>query len=82
MLRGIKAIGVIDIMFSCCMWNLAKTGGWEAYEKITGEKADKLNNIMDEKETSIEEKMDKFQRLHDKIKFRAFGKVQIKENIR
>ena len=35
---------------------------------------------MGEVETSIEEKMDKFQRLHNKIKFRAFGKVQIKEN--
>ena len=51
-------------------------------DKNNWKKADKLNDIMDEKETSIEEKMDKFQRLHDKIKFRAFGKVQIKENTR
>ena len=52
------------------MWNLAKVGGWEAYEKITNEKAKTLNNIMDEKETSIEEKMEKFQRLHNKINFK------------
>ena len=61
------------------MWNLAKVGGWEAYEKITNEKAETLNKMMEEKETPIEEKMQRFKRLHDKIKFRAFGKVQIKE---
>ena len=61
------------------MWNLAKVGGWEAYEKITNEKSKALNNIVGEKETSIEEKMDRFQKLHNKIKFRAFGKVQIKK---
>ena len=37
---------------------------------------------MDEKDTSIEEKMLKFERLHTKIKFRAFGKVQIKDKKR
>ena len=64
------------------MWNLAKVGGWEAYEKITNEKAETLNKMMEEKETPIEEKMQRFKRLHDKIKFRAFGKVQIKETSR
>ena len=64
------------------MWNMAKEGGWEAYEKITGQKAKTLKKIMDEKDTSIEEKMLKFERLHTKIKFRAFGKVQIKDKKR
>ena len=48
------------------IWNLAKEGGWEAYEKITGEKANFLENIMKEEEKSIEEKMEKFQKLHIK----------------
>ena len=34
------------------MWNMAKEGGWEAYEKITEEKATALKKIMDEKDTS------------------------------
>ena len=62
------------------IWNLAKEGGWEAYEKVTREKANVLENILKEEEKSIEEKMEKFRKLHNKIKFRAFGKVRIKEN--
>ena len=62
------------------IWNLAKEGGWEAYEKVTREKANVLENILKEEEKTIEEKMEKFRKLHNKIKFRAFGKVRIKEN--
>jgi glutamate synthase domain-containing protein 2 len=37
---------------------------------------------MDEKETSVEEKMVKFKKLHNKVLYRSFGKVQIKQNSR
>ena len=60
-------------------WNLAKEGGWEMYERITEEKSKKLNKIVKEN-SSIEEKMVKFEKLHDRIKYEAFGKVKVKSN--
>ena len=60
-------------------WNLAKVGGWELYERISQEKSKKLNKIVKEN-LPIEEKMMKVEKLHNRVKFEAFGKVKIKSN--
>ena len=62
---------------STLKWNLAREGGWEMYERITQKKSKKLNKIVQE-ESPIEEKMEKYEKLHDRIKYEAFGKVKVK----
>ena len=57
------------------VWNLAKEGGWEQYSLLSEKYSEVLENIIESKETSVEEKMIHFDRIHDKIKFKAFGKV-------
>ena len=59
------------------MWNLAKEGGWKKYENISEELSDALMKVVEDKKTNIEEKMEKFDKIHDKIKYKAFGKVTI-----
>ena len=58
-------------------WNLAKEGGWQSYERISVEKSKKLNKIVKEN-LPIEEKMVKIEKLHNRVKFEAFGKVKVK----
>ena len=58
------------------MWNLAKEGGWRHYEILTNKYSEALERVLD-KEDCIEVKMKKFNSIHDKIKFEAFGKVTI-----
>jgi hypothetical protein len=54
-------------------WNLAKEGGWENY-KVLGEKCKKA---FETEEKTIEEAYKIFEKQHDKICFKAFGKVTI-----
>ena len=61
------------------LWNLAKTNGWEVYKDISDEFADKIEKIVKDKNLTIQEVFDKFDKLHDKIKYKAFGKVTICE---
>ena len=35
-------------------WNMGKPGGWEAYEKLTDEKADKIEKIIEDSDINIE----------------------------
>ena len=62
------------------MWNLAKPGGWNRYEILTHEQGRKVAEIAEEKNISIEEKYKRFDKIHEKIKFRSFGKKSIKKN--
>ena len=62
------------------MWNLAKEGGWEQYNKISEEYSKVLEKVVESKDTNIEEKMKKFDKIHNKIKYKAFGKVTISGN--
>ena len=57
-------------------WNLGKEGGWENYKKLTKEYNKAFKKAVMEKD-SIEEIFFNFEKLHDKIKFKAFGKVTI-----
>ena len=59
------------------MWNLSKQNGWEEYKKVTNHYNDKLQTIVDNKSDSIEVVMEKFERMLNKVKFKAFEKVTI-----
>merc|ERR1712129_627601 len=61
-------------------WNLALEGGWKKYKEECDKFSDKLVNIVEDETTSIEDAMEKFAKMHDKIKYKSFGKVTIKEN--
>ena len=59
------------------VWNLAKENGWQIYKSLTDKYSEKLENIIGNEGISIEETMIKFNKIHNKIKFTAFGKVSI-----
>ena len=40
-------------------WNLAKEGGWDMYIKETDKQKEKLENVIEDEELSIQEKVDK-----------------------
>ena len=61
-------------------WNLAKDRGWDDYKIESDKVKDKLLEVVHNKNISIEEAKKKFDKLHDKIKYRAFGKVTITQN--
>ena len=61
------------------VWNLGKEGGWDNYKKMTSNYNEAFEKAIKEKDT-IEEKMFEFEKLHDKIKFKAFGKVTLGKN--
>ena len=57
-------------------WNLRKPGGWEAFKVKTDELAEKLENIVEDKEKSIEDVMENVIKLENKAKFSSFGKTR------
>ena len=61
-------------------WNLAKEGGWNKYNILSDKYSDDLKKVVGDDHTNIEEKMTKFEKIHEKIKFKAFGKVTINGN--
>ena len=56
-------------------WNLAKKGGWNRYEILSNECADKLDEAIEDERKDVEEVMEIFEKIHTKVKFRSFGKV-------
>ena len=63
------------------MWNLSKEGGWDEYKVLSDEHSESLEKMLD-KEDTINNKMNKFNKIHDKIKYKAFGKVTIGKKYR
>ena len=62
------------------MWNLAKENGWKIYKEISNKFSDKLNTVVDNEELDIEETVRMFEKIHNDIKFKAFGKVTLNNN--
>ena len=60
------------------IWNTNKPGGWEKYKKLCEEASEKLNSVVEKEKNSIEDVVSKFEKLHDKIKHRTFGKVTLR----
>ena len=58
------------------IWNLAKEGGWTNYKELTEKYSKSLENAIEVGE-NIEDKMKKFNNIHEKIKFKAFGKITV-----
>ena len=57
-------------------WNLGKPGGWQTYERLTNEAADKIKAIAVNENDDIDTKMKKIDTIETKIKFSAFGKTK------
>ena len=58
------------------VWNLALEGGWDRYKELTDVYSKALEKVINTEET-VEEKMKKFNKIHDSIKYKSFGKVTI-----
>ena len=58
-----------------CYWNLCKEGGWEEYKRISDEKSEAIDKLVEDTALDIDEVMDKVEKIQDKIKFGAFGKT-------
>ena len=57
-------------------WNLKKENGWTRYEDVSNRKAEKIEKIVAEAE-SIEDVGEEIDKVDNKIKFKAFGKVTL-----
>ena len=57
-------------------WNTRKPGGWEAYEKAGESFAAKLVEIAEDEGYSSEEVFEKVEKVHEKMKWTAFGKTK------
>ena len=58
-----------------------KEGGWNKCKELTEKQSKALDQAV-ESEGTIEEKMVRFEKIHDKIKYKSFGKVTIGPNKR
>ena len=56
-------------------WNRGRPGGWETYQRITDDVADKVSDI-NEKEDDIDKVMKQIDAIENKTKFKAFGKTK------
>ena len=56
------------------VWNLRKEGGWEKYKNETEKVAQKVVDIVEKSELSIEECMKEIETVNNKVKFVSFGK--------
>ena len=58
-------------------FNLKKDGGWSTYKTLTDE-CEELVNIVNNDSDSVEKIHAKFESIHNRIKFKSFGKTGIK----
>ena len=58
------------------VWNLSKQGGWDMYKDMTNKYSQALEEML-QKEDTINNKMKAFDKIQEKIKYKAFGKVTI-----
>ena len=59
-------------------FNLKKEGGWNIYKAMTEECDDLLAIVNDDADT-VENIYKKFEKIHNKIKFKSFGKTRIRK---
>ena len=59
------------------VWNISKIGGWEKYKDISNEYSETIEKIVDDENLSVQELINKVEKIHDKIKFKSFGKVTL-----
>ena len=61
-------------------WNLQRPGGWQLYEELTNQEAEKILKIVENTSIPIDEVIKKIDTIETKIKFRAFGKTKPSTN--
>ena len=59
------------------VWNVAKESGLENYKLFSDKYSDNIEKIIEDKSISIQEAMNRINKIENKIKFKAFGKVTI-----
>ena len=59
------------------IWNLRKENAWTEYKNVSDAFSKELEKVVEDNNISIQEAMDKFEKIHEKIKFIVFGKVSI-----
>ena len=57
-----------------CIWNLKKDNGWAKYHELTEMYSESLLKVIEDEHKTIEEKMNLFDKIDTKVKFKAFGK--------
>ena len=67
--QGMEGQGVLE-------WNTSKPGGWEAFEEAGENQAARIAQIVEDEGYSSEEVMQKVEKVHDKMKWTAFGKTK------
>ena len=60
------------------IWNKGKPGGWELFERITDDRAEEIENIVDDNKKNIVTIVKEINAIDTKIKFKAFGKTKPK----
>ena len=60
-------------------WNLRKEGGWEKYKVLAEDASKKVSALAEDKHKSVEEITERFYKISDDLKFKAFGKITIKD---
>ena len=60
------------------VWNKKKPGGWEAYKVLTDAAQSKMEELIEDKEKSVEEVMVKLDKMQEKIKHATLGKSKVK----
>ena len=58
-------------------WNLKKTKAWDVYKEVSNKYADKLEEVIEDRNLNMEEVIKKAEKLQDAIKYTAFGKTKV-----
>ena len=61
------------------VWNLNKEGGWNRYKELSDDNKT-LREIVENNENDGNAMMEKLEKVQTKMKFQAFGKIQIDKN--
>ena len=67
--QGMKGQGELE-------WNTSKPGGWETFEETGEREAARIAEIVEDEGYSREEVMEKVEKVHNKMKWTAFGKTK------
>ena len=60
-------------------WNLKKEGGWERYKELSDDRSKDIEKLVDDDGKSIDQVFKGFERIDNDIKFKAFGKITLKD---
>ena len=64
------------------IWNLKREGGWDRYRTLSDQFSESLEKVVRNQDIDTEDKMKQFEKIHNKIKYKAFGKIRISGKIK